>query len=242
MGNLQNLEHYNYLKRRLKRLELEEIEGYKKRNRLLAPYDKAEPDIAFYAKFQKKKIASDTIGQLKERKDGPTFTSHEKLIEISTNFYKNLYTPNKVDINTQNKLLRKINRLVSHKDRSTLNANLTDEELFKAAFQLKGDKSPGLDGIPIEFYQEYWHLIKHLYLAFVRAIKTRGIPNSKNTSVIKLLYKNKGEIFLLENYRPISLMNVDIKILCKALANRLLTVLPTIIHTSQTAVYGRRID
>ena len=237
-----NLEHYNYLKRRLKRLELEEIEGYKKRNRLLAPYDKAEPDIAFYAKFQKKKIASDTIGQLKERKDGPTFTSHEKLIEISTNFYKNLYTPNKVDINTQNKLLRKINRLVSHKDRSTLNANLTDEELFKAAFQLKGDKSPGLDGIPIEFYQEYWHLIKHLYLAFVRAIKTRGIPNSKNTSVIKLLYKNKGEIFLLENYRPISLMNADIKILCKALANRLLTVLPTIIHTSQTAVYGRRID
>ena len=47
---------------------------------------------------------------------------------------------------------------------------------------------------------------------------------------------------MLENYRPISLINVDIKIICKALANRLLTILPTIIHKSQTATYNRRID
>ena len=37
-------------------------------------------------------------------------------------------------------------------------------------------------------------------------------------------------------------MNVDIKILCKARANRLLHILPNIIHTTQTAVYGRQID
>ena len=237
-----NLDHYNYLKRRLKRLELDEIEGYKKRLRLLAPYDKAEPNIAFYAKSQKKKIASDTIGQLAEHEDGPVYTSREKLMHISTKFYKKLYTPNVVNTNTQNKLLRKINKQISHKDMHALNADLTDDELLKATSQLKKDKSPGLDGLPVEFYQQYWYLLKDLYMAFVRAIRTGNIPNGKNTSVIKLIYKNKGEIFLLENYRPISLMNVDIKILCKALANRLLTVLPTIIHTSQTAVYGRRID
>ena len=47
---------------------------------------------------------------------------------------------------------------------------------------------------------------------------------------------------MLANYRPISLINVDIKILCKTLANRLIPILPEVIHSSQTAVYGRRID
>ena len=47
---------------------------------------------------------------------------------------------------------------------------------------------------------------------------------------------------MLANYRPIALMNVDVKILTKLLAMRLVLVLPSIVHESQTAVYGRRID
>ena len=109
-------------------------------------------------------------------------------------------------------------------------------------FGLKIGKSPGLDGIPIEFYQHFWDDIKHLYFRYINMVRDKAFPGGKNTSVIKLIYKRKGEIYLLTNYRPISLINVDIKILCKALANRLKVVLPSIIHYSQTAVFGRRID
>ena len=45
-----NLNHYEYLKRKLRQMELDEIEGYKKRVRFLAIYEKAEPDIAFWTK------------------------------------------------------------------------------------------------------------------------------------------------------------------------------------------------
>ena len=79
-------------------------------------------------------------------------------------------------------------------------------------------------------------------MAFIQAVRVDMFPKGKNTSVIKIIYKKTGECFLLTNYRPISLINVDIKILCKVLANRLKYVLPTIIHQSQTAVFGRRID
>ena len=50
-----NLNHYEYLKRKLRQMELDEIEGYKKRVRFLAIYEKAEPDIAFCAKIEEKK-------------------------------------------------------------------------------------------------------------------------------------------------------------------------------------------
>ena len=46
----------------------------------------------------------------------------------------------------------------------------------------------------------------------------------------------------MKNYRPTSLINVDLKILTKTLTNRLKEALPSIIHFTQTAVDGRRID
>ena len=69
-----------------------------------------------------------------------------------------------------------------------------------------------------------------------------GISDTRNVSVIKLIYKKTGEIFLLTNYRPISLINADVKIITKVLSERLKFVLPSIIHSTQTAVYGRKID
>ena len=71
--------------------------------------------------------------------------------------------------------------------------------------------------------------------------KETCFPESKNVSMTSLIYKDKGETYLLVNYRPIALMNVDIKILTNVLSMRLNNVLPSIIHESQTAVFGRRI-
>ena len=82
-------------------------------------------------------------------------------------------------------------------------------------------------------------IIEDLYLDYINAVKDTGFSKGKNTSITSLFYKEKGEIFLLENYRPIALINVDVKILTKLLAMRLKEVLPTIVHESQTAVYGR---
>ena len=94
----------------------------------------------------------------------------------------------------------------------------------------------------MEFYQEYWNSIKEIFIPFVNEVKEKGFSNRKNVSVIKLAYKKTGEIYLLTNYRPISLINTDVKIITKVLAERLKYVLPSIIHCTQTAVYGRKID
>ena len=75
---------------------------------------------------------------------------------------------------------------------------------------MENNKSPGLDGLSTNF------------------------SLSQQRRVITLLFK-KGDRTKLQNWRPITLLSTDYKILTKALSNRLKQVLPYIIHTDQTA-------
>ena len=63
--------------------------------------------------MERKKASKDVIGQLAENKDGPVYTTKNKITEITTNFYKNLYTPTKTNSTTQEKLLKFINKKIS---------------------------------------------------------------------------------------------------------------------------------
>ena len=236
------LDQYNYYQGKLKEIEQTEIEGYKRRVKYIPSFDKEEPDIAFYSKIEERKISESIIGQLAERQDEKIYTDTKNMMNIASEFYTDLYTPDKVDSKMQDKLLGNIKNRISQEQKEKLDSPITIEELKTALFQMQSKKSPGLDGIPVEFYQEYWEDIKYYYLDYINKVKKAAFPLGRNTSVIKIIYKKTGEIYLLVNYRPISLINVDIKILTKALANRLKYVIPSIIHVSQTAVYGRKID
>ncbi len=68
------------------------------------------------------------------------------------------------------------------------------------------------------------------------------MPESMGLGVITILYKNKGSPLKLENYRPLSLLNTDYKILTKVLANRIKEVVGSIVSPSQAySIKGRDI-
>ena len=68
------------------------------------------------------------------------------------------------------------------------------------------------------------------------------LSSSQKQAVITLIRKKDRDVMLIKNWRPISLINVDIKIASKALAFRVRKVLPSLIYYEQTAyVKGRYI-
>ena len=107
---------------------------------------------------------------------------------------------------------------------------------------MKPDKSPGSDRLPAEFYNFCLDEIGEALVEILNFCYNRSLlSESMRLAIISLLYK-KGNIELLKNWRPISLLNVDYKISSKAFANRLQLILPSILNSDQTcSVPGRSI-
>ncbi len=231
---------YEFYKSKLNAWTKNQISGYQTRIKTFPKFEAGEPNIAFFADLEKKTSDKKNICELKS-KDGTMKYKTEEIKEVATDFYTELFSPKPVDSKATEKLLRNIKNKISPVQRASLDEVITLEELEKAVFKLQKGKSPGPDGLPAEFYQVFWDKIKHIYLAFINAVKIACFPASKNVSITTLIYKEKGEKCSLTYYRPIALMNVDVKILTKLLSMRLNFVLPSIIHKSQTAVYRRYI-
>ena len=92
-------------------------------------------------------------------------------------------------------------------------------------------RSPSIDGLPTEFYKTFWTLLgKDLMEVFQRCLDSGTLPLSCTRVVLTLLPK-KGDLGLLQNWRPISLLCTDYKILAKYLSNECLDM---VVHASQT--------
>ena len=95
---------------------------------------------------------------------------------------------------------------------------IIDFQKDKAIYSIENGKSPGVDGIPKEFYKEFLETIKYdLQKTCNETLFENQItPKTWNQAIITLIPK-KGNTKLLKYWRPISLLCVDYKILTKTL-------------------------
>ena len=122
-----------------------------------------------------------------------------------------------------------------------LENDLTKEELLNALKGFKENKTPGEDGFTKELYETFFDLLgDHLLDSYNEAFDKGKMSISQRGGIISLIPKGESYLVELTYWRPITLLNVDYKILARAIANRIEFKLSKLIHSDQTGfVKGR---
>ena len=121
---------------------------------------------------------------------------------------------------------------------------ITIQELGQAIKTMNNNKTPGEDGLPVDFYKVFWPKIKNLFYEMMIAChKDEILHDSARKGILNLIPKANKDPRLIKNLRPITLLNTDYKIIEKAVANKMLPALEKIINPDQRGfMRGRRIS
>lgn len=116
----------------------------------------------------------------------------------------------------------------------TLSSNLSLGELHVALKGMESGKVPGINGLPIEFYNFFWSIVgEDLLQVLNESLNTGLVPISSRRAVITFFPK-KGDLLEIRNWCPVSLLCSNYKLLSKVLATRLSKVIDQIVHPDQT--------
>ena len=200
-------------------------------------FEDGERSNKYFLNIIKKRTQQSLITKL-VTSDG-TLNDQESIIEHVTQFYTDLYNEKETETNYDD-LLSDCPTL-NDSDRATLDREITLEELEKV-IKICGDTAPGPDGIPYKVYRKLWTQTGPFLLDSWKYSKSIGLlPYDQRLSIITLLPKEGKDPQRIENWRPITLTNCDLKIFTKLMSDRVAGVLDKLIHPCQTAYIPGRV-
>jgi hypothetical protein len=208
-------------------------------------YNEGEKSNKYFLNIMNYRESQKNITEI-ENESGQKITDSGEIQKYITEFYKNLYCKEEIDLDEiddhiKDNFFKDVPKL-SENDSEYVESPLTLEELTAALNTCK-NTTPGPDGIPYDFYKKYWDIWGNIILdSWAHSLNIGKLSPSNLTSVITLLPKEGKDPKKIGNWRPISLTNCDLKIITKAYALRLAKVADSIIHPNQTAyVPGRSV-
>jgi hypothetical protein len=132
---------------------------------------------------------------------------------------------------------------VSDQENEELMRSFIEAELDFVLQDTKADTAPGPDGLPVQFYKQFWPLLKSAVLQILNDFALGRVDIARlNFGILSLIPKVPGAENI-QQYRPIAPINVIFKLVSKAFAIRLSPVAHRVISQAQTAfIKGRFIQ
>ena len=230
------------LKHRLDELEKFRCDGAILRSKSIWSLE-SDRNTSYFLQLEKQRQVSHVIRELK-RSDGVIVKETNDILDVIHDFYKDLFSCVQSDEYAIQKMLEFIHVTIDENEVDMCDQEITVDEIYKSLSGMSKGKTPGPDGLTVEFYMYFFNELKNVFHYIYKHIEEKKeLSKSMKYSMINLIYKNKGEKTDLKNYRPISLLNVDYKILARVMSNRLKLVLPKIISPTQSCcIIGKDIS
>ena len=176
--------------------------------------------------------------------DNGTITEPQKILDEQRSFYKKLYTKSCSDKCDKNcSFFNQDIPQLEENDKNNCEKLLTMKECSIALQSLPNNKAPGSDGFTTEFFKFFWSDIKQLVFdSFIYSFKSEELSIDQRRALLTLLPKPGKDLRYLKNWRPLSLLNTDYKILTKLLSIRLQKVISNLVSEDQVGyIKGRQL-
>lgn len=203
-----------------------------------------EKPSSYFLNLQKRKCAERTLSSV-ALPDGTDSSDPKTILLKCREFFEKLYDEDASSLSPIDEILENLEHIehptLSPEDKDRLDAPFTNDEMKGALHQLNLNKCPGTDGFNPEFYKAFWDLlVPNLSRSLSHSIEIGLLSNQQRRGVINLIPKKDLDRRHIANWRPITILNTDYKILTKAMAIRLQNPLDTLIHKNQTGFMKSR--
>ena len=183
------------------------------------------------------------ISSIKSQK-GKVAVDPDEINSIFRSYYSNLYTSEiNFDQIKTDKFFENLHIAgLSSSDALSMEGPVTLDELNLALQSLNKGRSPGVDGIPPELLLAFWPQMGPLLLNMIhQATKVGSFSKLVNQATLTLLLKKDKDPSECSSYRPISLLNADVKLYAKVLALRLEPFMSKLVNPDQTGFIKSRL-
>jgi len=228
----------------LNRLIEEDTAGAILRSRV-QNYEEGERNTKYFYNLEKTNNKNKTITNLIT--DRGKIEGNDNILNEEVRYYKQLYSSQITKYNPKlresvfSEFFVKQHPTVDAVTSNDMTTNITEYEIYNTLESFSDKKCPGSDGLPKEFYILFWVDIKTLLLnSYNHSLNTGSLSIDQKRGIINLIPKKDKDTCYLANWRPLTLLNTDYKILAKLIADRFKYLLPKLIADDQTGFVPER--
>ena len=196
-----------------------------------------EHNTKYFLSLEKSKAKSKQMNAIR-KENGIVVRNLTEILNQQAQFYEKLYT---VDTSVKFVQTTPPEKKLTSEQADTINGPLTIEEIGISIAKMPRNKTPGSDGLPADFYKVFFIKLKFLLCEVFNEAKDCGrLHLSARRGIITLLPKKDWDILLVKNWRPITLLNCDYKIISKVISHRIQAVLENVINQDQARFVQNR--